>query len=440
MNRYEEKTACRICGNKELFPVLNLGKQVLSGIFPDDSNVVIPSTPLEVLKCDDTSSPEACGLVQLRHSADVEEMYGTTYGYHSSLSNSMVTHLNGILEKLSCIRSLREGDRILDIGCNDGTLLGLIKTPGVHRVGIDPSSRKFLEKFDNDISVICDFFSHDLVLKKVPDASFSQITAIAMFYDLDEPGEFLRDVGRLLSDDGIWALELAYMPSMLTNLVYDQICHEHVTYPALRQIERLAKDADLRILDVSLNDVNGGSFLIVGCRGDNSSYIENSSVKSIRMSESILNEKKELEIFADRIQDHRRDVRQFLLGAAENRQSVIGYGASTKGNIVLNYCGVGNDLLTAVCDANPEKWGRVTPGSQIPIISKEEMRARKPDILFVLIWHFYEEVLKDEERFIREGGRIVFDLPQVHIVDESNYDDHLKSGFSRYSFSHAEAG
>jgi hypothetical protein len=260
-----------------------------------------------------------------------------------------------------------------------------------------------------------------------------------MFYDLDEPGEFLRDVGRLLSDDGIWALELAYIPSMLTNLVYDQICHEHVTYPALRQIERLAKDADLRILDVSLNDVNGGSFFIVGCRGDNSSYVENSSVKSIRMSESILNEKKELKIFADRIQNHRRDVRRFLLGAAENRQSVIGYGASTKGNIVLNYCGVGNDLLTAVCDANPEKWGRVTPGSKIPIISKEEMRARKPDILFVLIWHFYEEVLKDEERFIREGGRIVFDLPQVHIVDESNYDEHLKSGFTRYSFSHAEA-
>jgi len=434
MNRFKEIKACRICGNQDFLPIIDLGSQVLSGIFPDKDDVVVPSTPLDVLKCDDSSSPEACGLVQLRHSADVEEMYGTTYGYYSSLSASMVTHLNTILEKLSNFQTLERGDYVLDIGCNDGTLLGLISTPGVHRVGIDPSSKKFLEKFDDDISVICDFFSHDLVQKKVPDASFSQITAIAMFYDLDEPGAFLRGVSELLAEDGIWALELAYLPSMLSNLVYDQICHEHVTYPSFRQIERLANDADLRVLDVSLNDVNGGSFLIVGCRSDNSSYIENSSVESIRIGEKALKERSELNIFAERVEEHKRDVRQFLLTAAENGQTVMGYGASTKGNIVLNHCEVGRDLISAVCDANPEKWGRVTPGSKIPIISKEEMRARKPDILFVLIWHFYEEVLKDEERFIREGGKIVFDLPRIHTVDKSNYEDHLRRGFSRFSF------
>jgi NDP-4-keto-2,6-dideoxyhexose 3-C-methyltransferase len=347
----------------------------------------------------------------------------------------MVTHLNAILEKLSSVRVLNEGDRVLDIGCNDGTLLGLINTPDVHRIGIDPSSAKFLEKFKADITVISDFFSFEAVQKEVGDAKFTQITAIAMFYDLDEPGVFLSDVRRLLCEDGIWALELAYLPSMLTNLAYDQICHEHVTYPSFRQIERLAKDAGLRVLDVSLNNVNGGSFLIVGCRSDNASFTENNSVESIRISERALDEKKELDVFAERIRNHREDVRRFLSSSVENGQTVIGYGASTKGNIVLNHCGVGEDLIGAVCDANPEKWGRVTPGSQIPIISKEEMRARKPDILFVLIWHFYEEVLREEEAFIREGGEVVFDLPQIHTVDKSNYEEHLKSGFSRFSFS-----
>ena len=435
MNQYTEKTACRICGNQDFLPVVNLGNQVLSGIFPDNGDIVIPSTPLDVLKCDDTSSPEACGLVQLRHSADVKEMYGTTYGYYSSLSKSMVTHLDGILSKLSSVRTLHEGDRVLDIGCNDGTLLGLIQTPGVHRVGIDPSSTKFLDKFESDITVICDFFSFQSVQNKVPGATFSQITAIAMFYDLDEPSAFLKDVRQLLCDDGIWALELAYLPSMFTNLVYDQICHEHVTYPSFRQIERLAKDGGLRVLDVSLSNVNGGSFLIVGCRSENSSYTENKSVERVRTSERTLNEKKELDVFAQRISNHRKDVRRFLFGAAENGQSVIGYGASTKGNIVLNYCEVEENLMGSVCDANPEKWGRITPGSQIPIISKEEMRARKPDILFVLIWHFYEEVLRYEETFIRGGGKIVFDLPQIHIVDKNNYEEHLRLGFSRFSFS-----
>ena len=431
---YKEQVTCRVCGNERFVPIVDLGTQVLSGIFPEDSAVVIPATPLEVIKCDDTQNNNACGLVQLKHSANVEQMYGTTYGYYSSLSSSMVQHLTGILELLGGIRPLIPGDNVLDIGCNDGTLLNLITTPDVNRVGIDPSSAKFIDKFDPKIRLICDFFSDNAVREIAGDDKFSQITAIAMFYDLDHPLEFFQGIQRLLSPDGLWAIELAYLPAMLENLIYDQICHEHVTYPSFRQIEWLSGRAGLRVVDVRFNNVNGGSFLVIGCRSDNRAYQLCGSIAETQEKEKLLLEAKPFKRFRQRIKRHREDVRTFLESAKLDGKTVMGYGASTKGNIVLNYCDIGPTLLEAICDSNPEKWGRVTPGSKIPIIPKEEMRMRDPDILFVLIWHFHKEILIDEEDFIMKGGSIVFDLPKIHIVNKSNYEEHLVNGFSKYSF------
>jgi len=432
MKAYKKVKCCRICGNETLVPVLNLGDQVLSGIFPESSEQTIPITPLELVKCGESVDKNVCGLLQLRHSADVEEMYGTTYGYYSSLSSSMVDHLKDTFEKLIETRQLKVGDSVLDIGCNDGTFLKLVSTKGVEKVGIDPSSKKFLSRFADDTTVICDYFSHDAIKARMGNKRFQQITAIAMFYDLDNPLQFLRDIRLILAEDGIWAIELAYLPTMLTNLVYDQICHEHVTYPALRQIDWLATRAGLKIINVDFNDVNGGSFLVIGCCDDNNEYHVHKNVDLILQNESDLSSIVPFERFRKRIESHRQEVRQFFSKVVDEGKSVIGYGASTKGNIVLNYCGLGPSQLNAICDSNQEKWGRVTPGSNIPIISKQEMKKKKPDFLFVLIWHFHKEVLEDEYEYILQGGSIVFDLPKLHIVNLSNYEHHLRAGFSDY--------
>ena len=435
MKAYKEVKCCRICRNERLVPVLNLGNQVLSGIFPESSQQTIPITPLELVRCGENVGKKVCGLLQLRHSADVEEMYGTTYGYYSSLSSSMVGHLKDTLEKLNKARNLEAGDSVLDIGCNDGTFLKLVSTEGVEKVGIDPSSKKFISKYSSDTTVICDYFSHDAIKARMGDRKFQQITAIAMFYDLDNPLQFLQDIRSILAEDGIWAIELAYLPTMLKNLVYDQICHEHVTYPALSQIEYLTENAGLKIIDVEFNNVNGGSFLVIGSRDDSELFSRGSKIDKILENEKSLRQHNHFNIFRERIEKHRTTVLEFFQEQKLNKKSVIGYGASTKGNIVLNYCGLGPEVLSAICDANPEKLGRVTPGSNIPIISKEEMRDRDPDFLFVLIWHFHREVLEEEREYVGRGGKIVFDLPKLHIVDSSNYEYHLKTGFQDYQFS-----
>lgn len=435
MKAYKEVKNCRICGNDQFVPVLDLGSQVLSGIFPESNSQSVPLAPLEMVKCEEKGDARKCGLLQLRHSADVEEMYGATYGYYSSLSPSMVKHLQEILDKLNAVRKLTPGDAVLDIGCNDGTLLKLVSTEGIERVGIDPSSKKFSSNFDEDITLICDYFSHDVIKDGLADRKFHQITAIAMFYDLDEPLKFLQDIRSILAEDGIWALELAYLPTMLTNLVYDQVCHEHVTYPALSQIEWLAIRAGLKIIDVEFNDVNGGSFLVIGCRDDGDMSSARDKIDLVLENEKPLSGMFPFLLFKERIQTHRKEVSQYFDEVRSSGMSMIGYGASTKGNIVLNYCNIGPSQLSAICDANPEKWGRVTPGSNIPIISKAEMRERNPDYLFVFIWHFHREVLEDEREFVMQGGKIVFDLPKLHIVERSNYEHHLQTGFSDYQFS-----
>jgi NDP-4-keto-2,6-dideoxyhexose 3-C-methyltransferase len=431
---YTEVDACRMCGNPKLEPIFSLGSQALSGIFPKPAAAVLPETPLDLVKCSARPDTDSCGLLQLAHSADVEQMYGTTYGYYSSLSQSMVGHLTELLGKLGNTRPLRGGDVVLDIGCNDGTLLNQIQTPNVKRVGIDPSSTKFLKNFNDDISVIPDFFSKKLIQENVGEIAFNQITAIAMFYDLDDPLAFFKDIESLLAKDGIWAIELAYLPTMLANLVYDQVCHEHVTYPALSQIKWLTDRAGLRILEVDFNNVNGGSFLVIGTHSGNSSLNSKSSVSEILDQETSLHTLPPFLRFAERVKSHREDVIEFFKSRVNDQKSVLGYGASTKGNIVLNYCGITRDQLPAICDSNPEKWGRVTPGTNIPIVSKEEMREKKPDFLFVLIWHFHEEVLRDEYEYVMQGGSIVFDLPQLHVVNKSNYDYYLSNGFSDHRF------
>lgn len=429
-------TQCRICGNPDLKHILDLGRQPLSGVFPRPESPDPSLAPLELVRCNSQSRPDACGLVQLRHTAELSEMYGTTYGYHSSISPTMVTHLEGKVRGLMDFAQPRLGDVVLDIGCNDGTLLNAYgPQAGLIRIGLDPSAKKFAHHYQPDIRVVYDFFSEPGARTLIGNQSCKIITSIAMFYDLDDPLGFMRDIRALLAPDGIWALELSYLPLLLKQLTYDQICHEHVTYLGLRHMDWMMKKTGLKTLDVTFNDVNGGSFYIIAGRDDGPYPPQTAKIQRLLDDEAALATDAPFERLRYRLLAHRDEVRSFfdLMRAAGRK--VYGYGASTKGNIVLNYCGVGRDDLVAIGDRNPEKDGRVTPGTRIPIISHEELRARNPEYLFVLIWHFRKEVIRDEIALLKRGTKLVFHLPRLHVVDAANYERYLERPFEDLAYS-----
>lgn len=426
---------CRICGNENLTPVINLGNQRLSGVFPHPDAPQPSYSPLELLRCDSEATPGACGLVQLKHSADLEEMYGTTYGYHSSLSPTMTSHLKQKITALLDFVKPQPGEVILDIGCNDGTLLNYCEGRGLTRVGIDPSSAKFAEFFQEDIRVAYDFFSEAKVRELIGQQQCRIITSIAMFYDIEDPLDFMRQIKALLAANGVWALELSYLPLMLTNLTYDQICHEHVTYLALHDMQYLAQKAGLRIIDVEFNEVNGGSFHLSLCHEDGPYTSATEKLAHYLQQEECLSSAPPYQRFHNRVMAHRDEVRHCLQLLKASGKKVYGYGASTKGNIVLNFCEIGPDLLPCISDLNPEKPGLITPGSAIPIISHEQMREEQPDYLFVLIWHFRKEVIRDEQAFLARGGKLIFSLPRLHMVDASNYQRYLQADFTDLAYS-----
>ena len=428
-------TECRICGNDDLVPVVDLGNQCLSGIFPK-KNAPDPSrSPLQLIKCDNSKNSDVCGLLQLKQNANLNEMYGSTYGYHSSISPSMVSHLAEKVDGLVNFVQPDEREIVLDIGCNDGTMLNLFGNTGMKRIGIDPSSEKFIDNFDEDIDVVFDFFSEKAVRKIIPEQKCKIISSIAMFYDIDDPLSFMKEIRSLLAKDGIWALELSYLPLMLKNLTYDQICHEHVTYLGLHQMEWLTNRTGLKIVDVSFNFMNGGSFYLFVSRDDSDYEPNRSQLEETLKSEDCLHELEYYVRFNNRILAHRDELLAMLNILAQTGKKICGYGASTKGNVILNLCGIDKTLLPTICDANPEKYGLVTPGTKIDIVSKSQMRQDRPDYLVVFIWHFRKEILKSEFDYIMNGGTMIFVLPRLHIVNKENYDRYIDANFEELSFS-----
>lgn len=428
-------THCRTCGNPHLTTIIDLGAQPLSGVFPNPAAPDPTTSPLDLVRCDVSKTPGACGLVQLRHTASLNEMYGATYGYFSSISPSMVAHLKGIVQEVIDIAKPKAGDVVLDIGCNDGTFLNSYGADrGLIRLGMDPSAKKFAHNYQPDIKVQYDFFSEKGIRPILGQRECKVVTSIAMFYDLDDPVSFTRDIRAVLAKDGIWVAELAYLPLMMKQLAYDQVCHEHVTYIGLRHMVRIMAKAGLHVLDVSFNDMNGGSFRIFAGRTDGPHVPKAAKIQKILDEEAALDEEDTYQRFRNRLLTHREDIRYFFKMMRDAGHKVYGYGASTKGNIVLNYCGIGKEDIVAFGDRNPEKDGLVTPGTRIPIISHEKLRALKPEYLFVMIWHFRKEVIRDEIEFLKRGGKIVFDLPRLHIVDASNYERYLDRNFEDLAY------
>jgi hypothetical protein len=410
---YKEISKCRICGNENLDSVVDLGMQALTGVFPKEKAENVEISPLELVKCNE----EGCGLLQLKHSNEPGIMYGENYGYRSGLNQSMVRHLKSKVQKIETIINIEEEDLIIDIGSNDSTLLQSYSVKNVNYLGIDPTGVKFKKYYPDYIDLIPDFFSAKVVKDRLSNKKAKVITSIAMFYDLESPLDFMKDIYDVLNDEGIWHFEQSYMPFMIENTSYDTICHEHLEYYGLQQINWMAEKVGFQIENVEFNDINGGSFAITASK-------KNSGRKISVNVEKILKDeiKKEYNTikpylkFAEDITKHKKELTDFIKSEVLKGKKIFGYGASTKGNVILQYCDLNEDEISYIAEINEEKFGRYTPGTLIPIISEEEARKLKPAYFFVLPWHFKENILEREKKYIKNDIKFLFPLPKIEII------------------------
>jgi NDP-4-keto-2,6-dideoxyhexose 3-C-methyltransferase len=404
-------TNCRICGNAQLEQVLDLGEQMLTGVFPKSRDEAVTSGPLQLVKC--SGSDDCCGLLQLAHSYDLGEMYGDNYGYRSGLNASMVAHLQRKIARIRTLVDLAPGDLVIDIGSNDSTTLRSYEDPDLTLVGVDPTGTKFREFYPDHVALIPDFFSANVVKERFPGARAKVVTSFSMFYDLPEPMSFMRQVHEVLAEDGIWVFEQSYMPLMLKTNSYDTVCHEHLEFYSLRQIQWMAERVGFRILDVEFNDVNGGSFSVTVAKASPEHAIEPSVQRILDDEEAAgLHTLQPYQAFAQRVAASRDALLSFIAQAKAADKRVAALGASTKGNVLLQYCGLDSQLIEAVGEVNVEKFGAFTPGSFIPIVPETELLASEPDYLIVLPWHF-RPFFEQSPSFA--SHQLVYPLPELDV-------------------------
>lgn len=411
MSRYRKLERCRICGSAELTVVLDLGEQFLTGVFPRFPDPSITAGPMLLVKCQGSAG---CGLLQLAHTYDLAEMYGDNYGYRSGLNASMVAHLQSKVRRILDRVALTAGDLVLDIGSNDSTTLQAYPQDGITLVGMDPSAGKFRQYYPPHVALIEDFFSAQGFLERFPGRKARVVTSFAMFYDLEEPMKFMREVHEILADNGIWVFEQSYMPTMLEANAYDTVCHEHLEFYGLHQIQWMADRVGFRIVDVEFNDTNGGSFSVAVTKSSSPRSPE-PVVQDIldRERDAGLHTLVPYQQFAERVAASQQELTAFVREVVASGKSVAALGASTKGNVLLQYCGFTSADIFAVGEVNPDKFGAVTPGTWLPIVSEQELLAKKPDYLLVLPWHF-RKFFVTNERFA--GTQLVFPLPKLEVV------------------------
>lgn len=411
-NSYTPIHHCRICGNSNLVQVLDLGEQMLTGVFPRTRDAQVTTGPLRLVKC---MGDQACGLLQLAHSYDLGEMYGDNYGYRSGLNASMVRHLHAKVARVLGLVSLREGDLVVDVGANDGTTLGAYpESIGADLLGVDPTGAKFRQYYKPHVDLCADFFTAGTLRKVRPGKPVRVLTSFSMFYDLEAPMAFMQDVHDVLADDGVWVFEQSYMPAMLDALSYDTVCHEHLEYYALRQVKWMADRVGFTIVDIEFNDVNGGSFSVTAAKSV-SGMPESPDVARILADEQArgLDTLAPFEDFARRTAQSRDELRAFLAKAKTEGKTVAALGASTKGNVLLQYCGITTEDIAEVGEVNPDKFGAMTPGTFLPICDEAKVLAHGHDYHVVLPWHFRRNFLANPAY---AGRTLVFPLPALQLV------------------------
>ena len=406
--------SCRLCNCKDLLPIFDFGSQALSTRFPGANEPDAEIIPLKLVQCLNLK----CNLTQLTHDYDFNELYRKGYGYRSGINKTMCKHLKEIVTELEEYLILKDGDTVLDIASNDGTLLKSYSKSNINLIGIDPTIEQykgFYPKKNTFLST--DFFSSETFSNISPTVYAKLITSIAVFYDVPNPIEFVKDISSILDKDGIWVMEQSYLPLLIKDLSFDSICHEHLAYYGLKQIKLAAKSSNLRVFNARTNYMNGGSIRVFLCHEDSDYKTNDINIMRIENIEkkAQINDPKTFNNFKDKIILIRDKLLEFMLKEKKKGKKIHIYGASTKGNVLLQFFGIGSDLIDAAAERNEWKYGHRTPGTNIPIISEKDSRDLKPDYYLVLPWQFKEEFIKREKDFIDNGGKLIFPLPHLEI-------------------------
>ena len=402
---------CRSCKSKNIKDAFSLGSQVLTGVFPSNKKMKISKGKLSLVHC------EKCSLLQLKNSFNANEMYGDNYGYMSSLNKSMFFHLKNKVNILKRKINLNYQDIIIDIGSNDGTFLSFFDQK-FNLIGVDPTIRKFGAKYKKGIKKIPNFFSYDVVKKYLKKKRAKLITSIAMFYDLDDPFKFVRDIHESLDDNGVWHFEQSYMPYMIKNTSYDTICHEHLEYYSLKSVKYILDEVGFKIIDIELNSINGGSFALTVAK-QKSKYQQNKKIVEWLLYKEKLFNFNNLETFKKfyiNALKQKKLLRNLLYNLKDMKKLVLGYGASTKGNVILQFCGINSKILPYIGEVNSFKYNKLTPGTNIKIISEKQAKQMNPDYFLVLPWHFREFILNKEKLFLQNKGKLIFPLPDLEMI------------------------
>lgn len=411
-----KRTTCRVCGSSSLKKVIDLGPQYLQGSFVKPGKEM-PSTrkiDCTLVRCNPEKDENACGLLQMEHSVPPEILYAA-YWYRSGTNATMRNHLRDIVESVTGIVDHKQLS-VLDIGCNDGTLLSYY-SESVEKFGCDPSDVAREVKF---AKVVQDIFPSEQLFDVLEGKKLNIITSIAMFYDLENPVEFVRGIKGFLAADGVWVFEMSYMPRMLELNSYDTICHEHLEFYSLAVLERICTMAGMKIFKISFNDINGGS---IRCYATHHGFTGHDQPSNYELINAIRQKEFNLELdtdkpyasFQKRIERLKDDLHDLLVKLKKKGKTVHVYGASTKGNTILQWCNIDHKLVVCAAERNPDKYGASTLGTEIPIISEEESRAMNPDYYLVLPWHFRDEFLEREKQALENGTGFIFPVPKVEV-------------------------
>lgn len=414
-NEIIEHNRCRVCEKNDLEPILYLGDQYIVN-FVDSLDQKTNKVPLYLDLCNKKSG--GCGLLQLRHTVPEDSLY-RNFWYKSGVNQTMKNALMDISSNAEKKVSLKVDDIVIDIGANDGTFLRSYNSKGLRLVGFEPAKNLVKDAEVGTTKIINDFFNFESFKKEFQNEKAKIITSIAMFYDLENPNEFVEDIVRILHEDGIWIIQMNYLATMLENNAFDNIVHEHLQYYSLNSLKFLLEKHDLEVFDVELNEINGGSIRTYIKHKNCKQFSISSKVKEILEYEGTnsLDEAKPYHDFARRISNLKKEAIQFIKKEVEDGKKVYVYGASTRGNTLLQYYGLDEKLIKAAADRNPIKWGKKIVGTNISIISEEQARKENPDYFLILPWYFFDEFIQRESNYLKDGGKFIVPLPKFRIID-----------------------